>query len=60
MSTRSTIYYSYSPPEDPEIHIYTEMLDEAPNNIHLEIIIPHCLINICIPLDLQGRLGIKP
>lgn len=55
MSTRSSIYYT----NDVGIHIYREMLDDPPDNVHMEIFMPHALINIVLPVDLQERMGIK-
>lgn len=57
MSTRSSIYYRNND-DEPLIHIYREMLEDSPDDVHLEIDLGHSLFNIRIPEDLQKRLGI--
>ena len=58
MSTRSSIYYKHDAPGLPGIHIYRELLDDAPDDIHMEISTPHALINILLPVELQEMMGI--
>lgn len=59
MSTRSSIYYRHENGSAPGIHVYREMLEDAPDDIHLEITLPHAFVNIVLPVDLQERMGIR-
>jgi hypothetical protein len=59
VSTRSSIYYHERTEDTPHIHIFTEMLDDPPLNIRMEIETPYALIDIPLPVDLQEMLGLK-
>lgn len=59
MSTRSTIYFHDADESSPGIHIYTEMLNDPPEDVRMEIDAGFALINIPLPVDLQERMGIN-
>ena len=58
MSTRSSIYYHEADENTPHIHIYTEMMDQPPLDVRMEIETAFALVNIPLPVDLQKRMGI--
>lgn len=60
MSTRQTIYIHKGKMYEPDIHIYRELVMDAPgSDIHMEISTPYCELSIPLPRDLQERMGIK-
>lgn len=62
MSTKSTIFYHASEDyevKDPKIHVYSEMLDDPPHDIRMEIDTGYCVLDIPLPEDFQKWVGIR-